>query len=62
MLKTGRGMGLRFNRFRKDGKFKNSFFIVKDVIGGNIPGNRGYILQENGFIVLAENTAKLIIE
>ena len=63
MLNRVPGKGFTFNKLRKWSRSKGSFFIVKmDEGGAPIPPMAGYILQENGFIVLAENTAKLIIE
>lgn len=59
--KVGTSTGVKFNRFKKWGKMRNSFFIVKSMDGSD-PGIYGYILQENGAIILAENGAKLIIE
>ena len=57
------GKGFRFNKLRKWSRAKGSFFIVKNQRGSiPPPADSGYILQENGAVVLGEDTAKLIVE
>lgn len=57
-------MGLKFNKFKKWGSTKDSFFIVKGKSGSTPPPppGAGFILQENGAKILSEGGGRLITE